>query len=71
MPFKRLSLLVGLCAVALVLPSAAGAEGTPIPGQYIVVLKVGATGRAQWLQHRALAARASADAVLRWLEHSS
>ena len=51
MPFKRLSLLVGLCAVALVLPSAAGAEGTPIPGQYIVVLKVGATGRGVAADH--------------------
>jgi subtilisin family serine protease len=36
---KLIGLIVCLCAVAAVAPAAAGANGTPIPGQYIVVLK--------------------------------
>src|SRR5437763_6491970 len=51
MLLKRAPLLLGACAIALALPSAAGAEGTPIPGQYIVVLKGGATGRDVAAEH--------------------
>lgn len=48
---KRLLLLVVL-ACALGLPSAAGADvGTPIPGQYIVLLKGGAKGREVAAEH--------------------
>ena len=38
---KGVVLLATACAVALGLPAAAGANGKPIPGQYIVVLKGG------------------------------
>src|SRR5437016_14397955 len=51
MLLKRPSLLLGACAIALALPSAAGAEGAPIPGQYIVVLKSDATGRGVAAEH--------------------
>jgi subtilisin len=49
---SRLWILSALCAAALALPAAASAEGgTPIPGQYIVVLKNGANGRAVAAEH--------------------
>src|SRR3989440_591789 len=51
MLLRRLSLLLVVVAVALALPGVAGAEGTPIPGQYIVVLKDGVTGRSVAAEH--------------------
>ena len=49
---KRLWLLAAVCTVALAVPAAASAvEGTPIPGQYIVVLKHGANGHAVAAEH--------------------
>jgi subtilisin family serine protease len=52
---RRLSLLL-VFALVLALPSAASAKrATPIPGQYIVVLKGGANGRAVASQHALLA----------------
>ncbi|MEA2368748.1 MAG: in [Thermoleophilaceae bacterium] len=49
---KRLSLLLIACglAAALLVPAGAGAS-TPIPGQYIVVLKGGATGHSVAAEH--------------------
>jgi subtilisin family serine protease len=49
---KRLTLLTITCGLmaALALPAGAGAS-SPIPGQYIVVLKGGATGRAVAAEH--------------------
>jgi subtilisin family serine protease len=49
---KRLSVLIVICAFALALPAAASAAGQPIPGQYIVVLKDGASGHQVAADHR-------------------
>jgi subtilisin len=50
---KRLCLVVAACAIASVaVPAGAGADdGTPIPGQYIVVLKHGANGKGVAAEH--------------------
>ena len=45
-------ILVAAFAVALALPTSASADsGTPIPGQYIVVLKNGASGHTVAAEH--------------------
>jgi subtilisin family serine protease len=49
---KLIRLAVCLCAVAAVVPSAAGANGTPIPGHYIVVLKDGTSVSDAAADHR-------------------
>jgi subtilisin len=43
---------LALCALALAIPSIASANGTPIPGHYIVVLKGGNNGNAVAAAHR-------------------
>ena len=43
---------LALCALALAIPSTASANGTPIPGHYIVVLKGGNDGSAVAAAHR-------------------
>ena len=49
---KRISLLIALCAIALAVPATAGAvQETPIPGQYIIVLKGGNSGRSVAAEH--------------------
>jgi subtilisin family serine protease len=52
MLLRRLSLLLAVGAVSLAAPTAASADtGTPIAGQYIVVLKAGSNGRAVAADH--------------------
>ena len=49
---KRVSICVAVCVAALAAPAGAGAvDGTPVPGQYIVVLKHGANGQAVAAAH--------------------
>jgi subtilisin family serine protease len=48
---KRLSLLLAMLLAVLALPATAGALGRPIPGQYIVVLAGGASGRQVAAEH--------------------
>src|SRR2546423_15229523 len=58
---RRLTLLLAVCAVALAVPTGASANGgTPIAGQYIVVLKAGSNGRATAAEH---ARSAHADVI--------
>src|SRR5205085_6305066 len=45
-------LILGAAVAALAAPAGASADtGTPIPGQYIVVLKTGSSGRAVAAEH--------------------
>src|SRR5918912_2183050 len=49
---KKLWLIAAVCAASMALPAAASAmQTTPIPGQYIVVLKGGASGAAVAAEH--------------------
>jgi subtilisin len=49
---KLIRLALCLCAVAAIAPATAGANGTPIPGQYIVVLEDGANVSDAAADHR-------------------
>lgn len=52
---------------ALAVALACEAAGVPFAAALACTNEVGARGRAQWLQHRAVAADAAAGLVLRWL----
>jgi len=60
---KTFVLATAVCAVTLALPAAAGANGTPIPGQYIVVLKGGSDVSQTVNAHRK---SANADVIARY-----